>query len=140
MAVNVETTADNLVTLLSDMTTPSFDDVWLGGPRMLPTGNQYVATVQAVEENSFDETTCPTHYTEQALFYIHIEVSGTVEVATKAVYGATKYVVDAVKTTPTINGGCLGSSVTGVKYGEIQGTEKRLTAIGRVELLCDYAY
>lgn len=141
MTVDVETTADNLVTMLKAMTTPAFDDVWLGGPQLLPMGDQYVATVQAVEEFNFDETICPTHYTEQCSFYVHIEVSGTVEVATKNMYHATKAVIDAVKATPTLSGGCLGSTINGVKYGEMATDEaKRLVAVGRVELVCDYAY
>jgi hypothetical protein len=138
---DIETTADNLVTLITAMTTPAFDQVGLGGPQMLPMGNQYVATVQAVEEFNFDETTCPTQYTEQANFYIHVEVAGTVSEAHKKVYAATRYVVGAVKATPTVNGACLGTRVVGVRYGEMANAEpKRLTAVGRVEVVCDYAY
>lgn len=141
LAVDVETTADNMVTVLKAMTTPAFDDVWLGNPQLVPMGNKYVATVQAVEDDHFEDNVCPTHYSSQTTFYVYVEVAGTVNIATKNMYSATKDVVDAFKATPTFMGGCNGSSITGVQYGEFATSEdKRLVAVGRVEVVCDYAY
>jgi len=108
---------------------------------MLPMGTEYVATVQAVEDTNFENNVCPTHYSSQTTFYVYVEVAGTVNVATKKMYSATKDVVDAFKATPTVIGGCSGSNIEGVQYGEFATAEdKRLVAVGRVEVVCDYTY
>ena len=141
MAVDTETTADNIVTVMEAMTTPLFDEVWLGGPQMLPMGDQIVGTVQAAEDVNFTDNVCPTHYDFQTMFYVYIEVAGTVNVATKQMLSAKHDVIGAFKATPTFNGSCLGSTITGVKYGEMTGSEpKRLTAVARIDLLCNYSY
>lgn len=145
MTFSVRGTADNILTVMEATTTPGttplFDEVWLGGPQILPTGDQVVGTVQAVEEYNFTDNICPTHYSSQCMFYAFVEVSGTVNIAHQRMYEVTRNVVDAFKTTPQFIGACAGSSVVSVKYGEMAGTDnKRLTAIGRVELLCDYSY
>lgn len=145
MTVDVETTANNLKTLLSEMatpgTTPMFGDVWIGAPKQLPMETNRAATIQAVEEYDFTDNVCPTHYDNTCLFYVNIESAGTVTIANLDVYACTKLVKTAIKTTPDILGGCVGSKIIGVKYGEMAGSDdKRLTALGRVDVECKYSY
>lgn len=144
MTQDIDTTQSNIVTLLTQMTTPGttpmFDDVILGQPYFIPQGNRRVATVQPVEEYDFEETNCATHYSEKASFYINLESAGTSTIATHDIAQITAQVKTAVKTTPTFMGACMGSTVNGVRYGEMAGEQKRLTAVSRIELVCDYAY